>query len=73
LEAVVHKYNGKVKVAKVDLDKNPSVQERLSVRSIPTVVGFANGIAVNKFVGNVSDSDLDKFVNELISLKENPK
>ena len=42
---------GVIKVAKVDVDENPALAARFGVSSIPTLMVFKNGVAVNKAVG----------------------
>ena len=42
---------GVIKVAKVDVDENPGLAARFGVSSIPTLMVFKNGVAVNKAVG----------------------
>jgi thioredoxin 1 len=44
-------YNGKIKVYKVDVDRNPALKERFQVSSIPTFVMFRNGRAVSQYSG----------------------
>lgn len=38
-------------VAKVDVDANPEIAQQLGARSIPTLLLYANGEAVDRFVG----------------------
>ena len=42
---------GKIKVCKVDVDENPGLAAQFNVRSIPTLIVFKNGVAVNAIVG----------------------
>jgi thioredoxin len=44
-------YEGKVKVAKLDVDKAPKMSERYEVRSIPTLILFKNGVAERRVEG----------------------
>ena len=43
LKEVAHELNGKLKVIKVDVDKNQPIAQRFGVRSIPTLILFQNG------------------------------
>ena len=42
---------GKIKVCKVDVDENPGLAAQFNVSSIPTLIVFKNGVAVNAIVG----------------------
>jgi thioredoxin 1 len=45
-------YQGRLTVAKVDIDSNPTLPARFGIRGIPTVVLFRDGQQVDMFVGN---------------------
>lgn len=51
IEDVASEYNGRLKVAKVDVDENQATAMAYSVGSIPTVMLFKNGEAVVRLVG----------------------
>jgi thioredoxin 1 len=53
---------GKLKVVKVDIDANMASAERYSVMSIPTLMLFKAGKAVETVVGVRSESDLVKVI-----------
>ena len=42
---------GRVKVAKMNVDDNPATSARFGVRSIPTLLVFKDGRAVDRIVG----------------------
>ena len=58
------KYDGKVKVGKVDVDENPELAESFNVSSIPTLILFKNGEAVAQRVGGASMPVLEAFIND---------
>lgn len=43
LKEVISQVNGKARVIKVDIDKNPSAAAKFGVRSVPTLIIFKNG------------------------------
>jgi len=67
IEKVVGEQNGKVKLVKIDVDKNPMVAGQLRVQSIPTVYAFAGGRPVDGFMGAKPESELRQFIEKLIA------
>lgn len=51
IEAVAKEFEGKVTVAKLNVDENPELAQQLDVMSIPTMMVFKNGQPVNRLVG----------------------
>ncbi len=51
LEALAADYNGKVKIAKLNVDDNPDTAGRFGVRSIPTLIVFKDGEAQEAAIG----------------------
>lgn len=68
LEAAVARHKGKVKMVKIDVDKNPAFAGQLRVQSIPTVYGFFNGQPVDAFQGAIPNSQVEQFVAKLAAL-----
>jgi len=53
-------------LAKVNVDENPGLSMAYQVPSIPAVIAFLDGEAVNEFVGIQTESQIRKFIEELI-------
>ncbi|MCX8474076.1 MAG: thioredoxin [Sediminibacterium sp.] len=53
-------YDGKVKIGKLNVDLNPVVGSEYGITSIPAVLFFKNGAVVDKQIGAVPKSVLDK-------------
>ena len=51
VEEIASDFEGKVKVGKVDVDKNQNTAMKFGVRSIPTLLVIKNGEVVNQLVG----------------------
>ena len=65
LEKAVAATRGKVRLAKVDIDKNPDLAQALRIQSIPTVYAFFQGRPVDAFQGALPDSQVKQFVDRL--------
>jgi thioredoxin 1 len=57
-------YFGRLRVAKLDIDDSPKTPSRYHVRSIPTLMLFANGEPVGTHVGALSKAQLEAFIDE---------
>ena len=65
LEAMVQEAGGAFRLARVDVDKNPNLALRYSVRSIPTVKAFTSGQVVSEFVGMIPEERLREFLERI--------
>ena len=68
LEKAVTAAKGKVKLVKVDIDKNPAYAGQLRVQSIPAVFAFVDGRPVDTFSGALPDSQVKAFVDRVAKL-----
>lgn len=66
LEALAAEMDGKVKIAKINVDENPQVSSQVGIRSIPTLMVFKGGKHVNTKVGAGSKGDLQKWIESSI-------
>jgi thioredoxin 1 len=63
VEEIAHDYSGKLKVAKLNIDENPSTPPKYGIRGIPTLMLFKNGNVEATKVGAVSKSQLAAFLD----------
>ena len=70
LEKVINAHGGKVLGVKINVDDNPSVSQAFQVQSIPMVVAFKDGQAVDGFMGAQGEPMLEDFVNRLLPTQE---
>lgn len=63
LEEISHKYAGRLKVVKIDIDQNPQTPARFGVRGIPTLMLFKSGVIEAQRVGAVSAALLSSFID----------
>ena len=64
LEAFAERYEGRVKVAKLDVDQAPSVAQRLGIMSVPTLVAFREGKETVRRTGVQSSEGLAALVGQ---------
>ena len=62
IDQVGKEYIGKLVVGKVNVDENPNISAQFGISSIPTLILFKRGQAVNNIIGSVSKSRIDEMV-----------
>ena len=63
LDELAGDYEGKVQIAKLDVDANPQVAQQFNVRSIPTLILFKDGEVGAQHVGATSKQQLKSFLD----------
>ncbi len=63
LEEVVDDYDGKLKIAKLNIDENPNTPPKFGIRGIPTLILFKDGDVEATKVGALSKSQLTAFID----------
>jgi len=58
VEELAKEYEGKVKIAQMDVDQNRQTPARFGIRNIPTLILFKGGEIAKRFVGVTSKKDL---------------
>ena len=66
LEQVASEYDGRVKIAKINVDENKMVPAKFGIRGIPTLMLFKNGNVEATRVGALSKSQLTAFLDSNI-------
>ena len=66
LEAAVTAKKGKVRLAKVNVDENQAFASQLRVQSIPAVFAIFNGQPIDGFMGALSQSELQAFIDRVV-------
>jgi putative thioredoxin len=65
LEKIVEEGKGTIRLAKVNVDDNPNLALRFSVRSIPNVKAFRDGQMVSEFLGLQPEPRVKEFIRSL--------
>ena len=63
LDEIAEEYEGKIRIAKLNIDQNPDVPPRYGIRGIPTLMLFKKGEVEATKVGAVSKSQLTAFID----------
>ncbi len=66
VDEVATHYNGKLKVMKMDVDKNSTTPARYGIRGIPALLIFKGGQVADQIVGFVPKDTIDKSVSKVI-------
>lgn len=60
LKELADDYDGKLKIAKLNVDENPATATRFDILSIPTLLVFSGGEVVKKLVGAMPKKKLEE-------------
>ena len=66
LDEVAKEYEGKLKIAKLNIDENAETPPKYGIRGIPTLMLFKNGSVEATKVGALSKSQLSAFIDSNI-------
>jgi thioredoxin 1 len=60
-------YDGRLNVAKLDVDSNPSIAMKYGVRSIPSLIFFKEGLPVDQIVGALPKGALQRKIDQVLA------
>src|SRR5665647_98679 len=63
ISAIAEEYAGRISVAKINIDSAPGIAAKYGVMSIPTVILFKDGIAVDKKIGLAGKGVYEQLIN----------
>lgn len=66
LEEIAAEYDGKLKIAKLNIDENDATAPKFGIRSIPTLMIFKGGNVEATKVGALSKTELAAFIEQTI-------
>jgi len=66
VEQVADSFQGQVTFSKLNIDDNPNVTAKYGVMSIPTLILFKDGKAIERLVGLVPKERLEEFVKKAL-------
>ena len=69
VEELARDYEGRLNVAKIDVDENPNLASRYGIMSIPTLAVFKDGQLVNTIVGYVPKAELQERIEATLDAR----
>jgi thioredoxin 1 len=66
LEELAREYQGRLKVAKINVDEQGEIAAQYSIVSIPTLLVFKNGQIVKKQIGAVPKYVIESMIKEVL-------
>lgn len=66
LDELATEYNGKIRIAKVNIDEHQDLAVRFRINSIPTLLFFKNGQVVDQVVGMRSKRDFKAKIDQMV-------
>ena len=66
VDEIAKEYEGKVKVGKVNTDENMSLSSQFQITSIPCLIIFKGGKAINKMVGFRPKTAIEQELNNVL-------
>ena len=66
VEKMAGKYEGQMKIGKLDVDEDMAIAQKYGVASIPTFIFFKNGEPVETFVGGMSANELESKIQKFL-------
>ena len=69
LERLATEFSGRVKIVKINVDKEPALASQYRVESIPTLVVMSQGEIIGQAAGLVGEADLRSALNQIAPVK----
>ena len=64
VEELAEEYEGKISIAKMNVDENPVTPGKFGIRAIPTLIMFKGGEVVDQITGAVGKAQLVDLINK---------
>ncbi len=66
VDEMAQKYDGKVRIAKMNVDENPATPGRYGIRAIPTLILFKDGQIVDQITGAVGKAVIEGAIGKVV-------
>jgi thioredoxin 1 len=67
IEEIAAEYQGRAKVAKINVDQNPGLAQRYGIRSIPAIIIFSNGEVADQLIGVQSKETMAAMIDKSLA------
>jgi thioredoxin len=67
LDQLASEYQGRIKIAKLNVDENPITSSQYGIRSIPTMLIFKNGTQIDKLIGALPRQEIEQHLKSALS------
>ena len=67
VEEISSAYEGKIKVGKMNVDENQATTMKFGIRSIPTLIMFKGGEAIDQIIGAVPKGEIERVVEKSLA------
>lgn len=64
VEKMAEKYEGKMKIGKLDVEESMDIAQKYRVMNIPTFIFFENGAVAETHIGGMSAADLEAKIQQ---------
>jgi len=66
IDELAEEYDGKLQIAKMNVDDNPATPGKYGIRAIPTLILFKNGEVVDQITGAVGKAQLADLIGKAV-------
>jgi thioredoxin 1 len=63
VDEIAEKYEGKAKIVKLNVDENTLTSGKYSIKGIPTLLLFKDGVVKEQIVGNTTKGAISKMID----------
>ncbi|HEB50314.1 MAG TPA: thioredoxin [Desulfobulbus sp.] len=66
IDELAEEFDGRVQIAKMNVDDNPATPGKFGIRAIPTLILFKGGEVVDQITGAVGKAQLQDLINKAL-------
>jgi len=66
VQEISNSYTGRIKVGKINVDENHETTMKYGIRSIPTIIIFKDGHALEQIIGAVPKTEIERIINKAL-------